>query len=80
MGVLDEIEAEARESKGPTCRVKLAFDRLDPDTVAEFEETMFGRPDLGAKGIAKVLSAKSGIQVSDFTVARHRRKDCRCGR
>ena len=76
MDHLAEMRALSAIKKGPRCGMELIGVAVDIRTaVAEAEKD----PTIGSKAIAQFLQ-KRGINVPQYSVARHRRGDCACNR
>ena len=65
-------------SRGPRCGFSFVIDALPPDDLAVLD-TVMADPLVTSIRIAEVLEAE-GHRISSFTVNRHRRGRCSCGR
>ena len=73
--ILNELQADAhRTSRGPVgCVAKVARDH--PDHLADTLQAI--NSDYPASTVMRVLKRR-GVDISDYTVLRHRQSKCRC--
>ena len=65
-----------RRPLSTVCSVqRLAEER--PEIAAELERAL-AIPTITATSLAAALAAEYGVRISHVTLARHRRRDCRC--
>lgn len=75
MGLMDEIRQEIPK-KGPRCSIRTAMEEMDPADAKELKLAFEDRSIPGT-AIFRALKAR-GLEVSDHTLQRHRRKECSC--
>lgn len=75
--LLDEIRANVNDTAGRTCAVKLVIETLTPDDHADLVAA-FNDPSVTSAAIYRALNHR-GSNVSQFSLQRHRRGECRCG-
>jgi hypothetical protein len=82
--ILDELDARPRGTTGYQCTVAVARHALDEDDREAFDTALTARQGQGwrysAARIARIVSDRTGIRVSEWVVQRHRREDCACDR
>lgn len=71
-------QATATKPKGPPCSIATALSNLDPED-SDFLRELLADPDKPSSRISLALRAE-GHEISQITVARHRRGECRCAR
>ena len=76
MDALEELRELSSLRKGPPCQVGTV--RLDGEDAAALEVGLVDQT-ITAKAIAAFL-AKRGTKIGYWTIARHRRGDCGCGK
>lgn len=76
MNALEELRELSSLRKGPACQFGLV--KLDGDEAAALAVGMEDQ-SITSKAIAAFL-AKRGIKIGYWTIARHRRGDCGCGK
>ena len=71
--------AIAREMQppGPKCAVATVMKMMDPDDVATLTVAL-GDKDVTAAAIGRALRS-IGVDVSAFSLSRHRKGECSCG-
>jgi len=79
MGALREA-AEAHVARGGTkCAVGVVRERLTADDSADLDY-LLANPQISAANISARLHELCEVYLSDFSISRHRRGDCRCQR
>ena len=75
MGLADKLQATKETPKGPICTLCTVLTVLAADDRKALEAALVDLSFTGA-GISRALKAE-GHNISDMTVNRHRRADCR---
>lgn len=81
MGVLLERIKQNSENirKGSACSVGTALTRVpDPDDQDDLRAAMADRDGCTGQAIADELQRLVGVKISEQTINRHRRRQCRC--
>lgn len=73
----EAIAAENATPRGPQCRVALLLDDLAPEDATALSDAVAS--GLPASVISRAVTA-TGHHLSQATITRHRRGDCRCPR
>lgn len=76
--LLDQIRANVNGPGGPVCTVKMLSETFTPDDYADLLAA-FSEPLVPTAAIWRALDQR-GINVSQGSLQRHRRGECRCGR
>ena len=76
MSLLDDVEA-ARRLPGPTCAVPLAIGQQAEPFRSELAAAITDRA-VESKALSRVLRDKYAIDLTDYTIRRHRNGECRC--
>ena len=83
-GILDDLDAAQPYAFGPPCGVKSAIDHI-AESDAELAEKVRERVEdkrYPASKVAAILAQRTGVNLQDQTVRRHRRRGtangCRC--
>lgn len=84
MGLLAELEDDPRGRTGTVCGVVAARATLDDDDRADLDAALVTMDPGGiyrysANRISEAV-ARRGVDLSEWTIARHRRGGCICGR
>ena len=74
MSLIDEA-AELEHRQGGTCGVQTLLARLSPSEQDELNEALAS--SVHSKALARALQAR-GHEMGYHTIARHRRRDCKC--
>lgn len=80
MGMLSQTYQEDpghRKNFDDFCTIGTLFQTWDDDDKAWFVRVM-ADPDQSTRYIMNHLATAGGIRVSDTTLGRHRRRECRC--
>lgn len=75
--LLDEIRAGSVETSGRVCAVKTVLESLTPDDRSDLL-VAFDDLSVTSAAIYRALNNR-GVQISVFSLQRHRRGECRCG-
>lgn len=85
-GILDDLDEATPLRPGPACGVSVALERIAEQDKAIAEKVAERVDDkrYPATKVAQVLAHRTGVDVQDQTVRRHRRRGgangCRCAR
>ena len=86
VGILDDMNALAPKAPGPRCGVSVALERIaaaDAEVGAAVRERVVDET-YPASGVAAILTARTSVNVSAYTLRRHRKRGtadgCRCAR
>ena len=79
MSLGDEIASQAATPrKGPSCTVAVILADLDPTDADDLRDALAKPYHVVPNGaIVRALKAR-GLSIGEYTIARHRRGDCRC--
>lgn len=78
MGKLSDLIVAENRATGPRCTVAIALATLPRDVVADLRAAMADAA-VTSSGISRAL-AKLGHSLSPYTLQRHRRGECGCGK